>query len=620
MSSQKYILGISAFFHDSAAALVSNDAVIAAVQEERFSRKKADWRFPYKAIDYCLKQLPAGASLDAVVFYENPLLKLERIFCNAVINAPRGAPVWPRLLQTVDVLNRILPQDLRGILSDPNNIYFTSHHRSHAASAFYASPFEEAAVLVVDGVGEWSTTSIWLGDENGLHAVSEIRFPHSLGLFYSAFTQYCGFKVNSGEYKLMGLAPYGSPIYQKKIYDELIDVKPDGSFALNLKYFSFQTDLSTINPLFGYLFGKPAREPNEAISSHYMNVAASAQAVLNDVMCLLASQALKRSCSKNLCMAGGVALNCVANSQILSKVEDLAGLWVQPASGDAGAALGAALELRHTLAKHSTDRHTGIIKRDGMKNKNAYLGNEFDAAMLRTALEASGLVYENYDDNEAELLQAIARVLESGQIIAHFNGRMEFGPRALGNRSILADPRPKDMLKRANLKIKFREDWRPFAPVILAEQAEKFFNFPIESPYMLFVADIHERFRTGPPLEKLLANRRYELKALAGAVRSAFPAITHCDYSARLQTVTPESNLRLYKILQTFLEISGCPMLLNTSFNVRGEPIVCTPQDAISCFLNTNLDMLVLGANIVRKSDQEAEVQNKIGKLKFHAD
>jgi len=620
MASEKYVLGISALFHDSAATLVKGGEILASAQEERFSRKKGDWAFPSQAIDYCLTQLPSSMELDAIAFYENPLLKLDRFFKNSIRYAPRGAPMWPQLLRTTNKLNKDLPSALQEVLNDPEKIFFTSHHRAHAASAFYVSPFDKAAVLVVDGVGEWSTTSIWLGDHGNLYPISEIKFPHSLGLFYSAFTQYCGFKVNSGEYKLMGLAPFGSPIFCKKIYDEILDVKADGSFALNLDYFEFHTGVSTISPLFGQLFGQRMRDPKDPMSPHYRNIAASVQVVLNEVMLSLAVTALRQAGVKNLCMAGGVALNCVSNSYISSQLNSLEQLWIQPASGDAGGALGAALEVSQKLSDKSREASyvpNKII--DSMQG--SYLGPEYTSKEFLDALSNQHLVFENYDSDEDGLCEIIVKALLEGAIIGHFDGRMEFGPRSLGNRSILADPRPENMRQRVNLKIKFREGWRPFAPVILEEYSKQYFSTPNKSPYMLHVADILPKYRTGLTMKEIHAKTKpSSIQQITNMPFSEFPAITHCDYSARLQTVTKATNPRLYQLLQVFFKASQCPMLLNTSFNVRGEPVVSSPQDAINCFLNTHLDILVLGNNIVFKSEQSIAIKNKIGKTKFNDD
>ncbi len=615
MSAQHFVLGISALFHDSAAALVDGPAIIAAAQEERFTRKKADSAFPVHAIEYCLSQLPAGAKLEAVAFYENPRLKMDRIFQVAMANAPRGAVIWPHVLRALTELNTRLPAMLRKVVDDPARIHFTAHHRSHAASAFYPAPFDEAAVLVVDGVGEWSTTSIWAGDDNRLQPVREIRFPHSLGLFYSAFTQYCGFKVNSGEYKLMGLAPFGRPVYRKKISDEIIDVKPDGSFALNLKYFEFHTGTSTVSPLLGMLLGRPVRLPSEPITQHFMDVAASAQAVLNDVMQALAGSALRLTGMRHLCLAGGVALNCVANTAIWRHVTGLDGLWIQPAAGDAGGALGAAL---HVARQGLSPRPAPAVSHaDAMSG--ALLGPQYTDAEIEAVLRQRGIPFEVPGDQGA-LCQAAATALGNGNIVGHFDGRMEFGPRALGNRSILADPRPKGTLQRVNARIKFREGWRPFAPVVLAEEAAHYFEGPTDSPYMLLLSELKQQFRRGPSLAEARSIGTHRPADLQRAVTSAFGAISHVDYTSRLQTLSHHSGSRAGAILDAFYALTGCPMLLNTSFNVRGEPIICSPDDAIDCFLDTHLDVLVIGPFIIRKQTDAAWAHKTAGRRKFDAD
>jgi len=600
-----YILGISAFFHDSAAVLLKGNQLIAAVQEERFSRKKLDASFPTKSIEYCLSFLPPNKKVDYVAFYENPVLKMDRIFSNALKNVPRGAPIWPQTLKTTNILSNELPQLLLNLQSDPSKILFSNHHISHAASAYYPSGFEEAAILVVDGVGEWSTTSIFHGIGDKIKGIKEIKFPHSLGLFYSAFTQYCGFKVNSGEYKLMGLAPFGNPNYEKLIYENLIEVKDDGSFQLNLKYFNYMTDNSTINPLFGQLFGCQARHPTEPITQHYRDVAASAQAVTNKVMKALANTALRLTRSKNLCLAGGVALNCVANSEIANSLNNKENLWIQPAAGDAGGALGAAL----LTGKNSLN--TGKVE------MNPFLGPEYSEAQIKKSLDDLGVVYR-YISDENEYLQMIVTALVNEHIVGFFEGRMEFGPRALGSRSILANPKVDGMLQKVNNKIKFRESWRPFAPAILEEEADNYFEGIVKSPYMLHTSKIKEAYRKNEEINRsqMLGESLYKI---LNQSYSTFPAITHCDYSSRIQTVN-QSNGIFYRLLKSFNKRSGCPMLLNTSFNVRGEPIVCTPKDAIDCFFNTHLSILAIGRFYIEKWAQNKNLKSKINKMKFDAD
>lgn len=619
-----YVLGVSSHFHDAAAALVQGNQIVAAAQEERFSRKKADWRFPEHAIAYCLSQLPGGTRPAAVAYYENPRLKIDRILRNAQDRAPRGAGLWPRTLTTLRELTQDLPTRLQALCSGPDAVHFVPHHKSHAAAAFYPSPFDAAAVLVLDGVGEWSTTSLWSGQNDALSALAELRFPHSLGLFYSAFTQYCGFRVNSGEYKLMGLAPFGSPTFQQKIFDELIELKPDGSFALNMAYFGFDTSLSTTSPLFEMLFGQPARRATDPMTPHYMDIAASAQAVLEQAVLRLAATALKRARQHNLCLAGGVALNCVANARLLREVPGLEGLWIQPAAGDAGGALGAALDLaRHRMrrtaapARSPSSAPPPVPGADGMAG--SLLGPEFSDAQIRAALTRVGLVFEEPGSDPA-LARQTAEALADNQIVGHFHGRMEFGPRALGNRSILADPRRKDALNWVNRRIKFREDWRPLAPIVLAEHAADLFESPTDSPYMLLVAPLKPALRGDTTLAAAKSRGLSHPMQLQDAVTSDYSAVTHVDFSARLQTVDAGAATRARAILEAFHAATGCPMLMNTSFNVRGEPIVCSPRDAIACFLNTHLDVLAIGPFLVRKSAQPDWVKTKIGRTRFAAD
>lgn len=610
-----YTLGISSHFHDSSAALLVGTQIVAAAQEERFTRRKADSSFPENAIGYCLSHLPEGDSLDAVAYYENPRLKIDRVVRNALAQAPRGAGLWPRTLTLLRELTQDLPTQLGQICQDRDRVFFVPHHRSHAAAAFYPSPFDRAAVLVLDGVGEWSTTSLWNGEDGKLTAVSEIRFPHSLGLFYSAFTQYCGFKVNSGEYKLMGLAPFGMPFFQQKILDELIDLKADGSFALNMTYFDFATGLSATNPLFENLFGQPARHPNDPLTQHFMNVAASAQSVLEEAVLRLCATALKRTGQSNLCLAGGVALNCVANRRVRLDLPELKGFWIQPAAGDAGGALGAALD----VANFRTGSAMTKTKRNGDQISSSLLGPEYSDQQIADALTGSGLVFE-HPERADELIRLTADALSQGQIVGHFHGRMEFGPRALGNRSILADPRPSDTLGRVNQRIKFREDWRPFAPIVLAEKAADVFEEPTVSPYMLLVSDLKPQFRNDVTLADARARGLYDPLELQNAVATQFPAVTHVDFSARLQTIDADFGSRAYNVLKAFHAKTDCPMLLNTSFNVRGEPIVCSPEDAVACFLNTHIDLLVIGPFLVRKSVQSKSLRTKVGRMKFAAD
>lgn len=613
MNSPRYTLGISSYFHDSAAALVQGDRILAAVQEERFTRQKADWRFPDHAIRYCLSHLPDGAVLDRVAYYEDPGLKVRRMVEVAQTRMPTGARLWPRMVETLKCLADDLPRQLMQVAGDPGRIVFVPHHRSHAASAFYPSGFSEAAVMVLDGVGEYSTTTLWSGDTNGLQAQAEISFPHSLGLFYSAFTQYCGFKVNSGEYKLMGLAPFGTPEFHGKIRDELIELEPDGGFSLNMAYFDFDRGLSTTGPLFEMLFGHPQRKAAEPVTQLHMNLAASVQGVLEEAVLALAKSAMRRADSSNLCLAGGVALNCVANRRILRDLPGLKGLWIQPAAGDAGGALGAALEAARNDLPSRADRTVGDSMNGG------FLGPGFSDAAIRAELDAAGLIHEEVTDPEI-YAGLVADALAHEQIVGHFHGRMEFGPRALGNRSILADPRGKHTLNRVNQSIKFREGWRPFAPMVLAEQAPSYFEEPNDSPYMMLVAQLRPEFCGPVGLQEARAQGLHGPIQLQHAVASDFPAVSHVDFSARLQTVKPGVGTRAAAILSAFHKTTGCPMLLNTSFNVRGEPIVCSPKHAIDCFLNTQLDLLAIGGFLVRKSAQPDWVHAKIGRMRFVAD
>ncbi|WP_299166348.1 carbamoyltransferase N-terminal domain-containing protein [uncultured Tateyamaria sp.] len=609
--SGKYVLGVSSHFHDAAAVLVQGDRIIAAAQEERFTRQKADWRFPENAIAYCLSRLPAGAHPDAVAYYEDPALKAERIVQNARHQMPGGARLWPQMVKTLGALSQELPAQLTAITGHADDVHFVAHHRSHAASAFYPSPFASAAVLVVDGVGEYSTTTLWSGTAEGLEPIGEIRFPHSLGLLYSAFTQYCGFRVNSGEYKLMGLAPFGAPIYVDRI-KEMITLRADGSFALDMSYFDFARGPSSISPLFEGVMGKPPLAPDAPVTPFYMNIAASVQAVLEEAMIALARHALATTGHSNLCLAGGVALNCVANGRLRAELPELSGLWIQPAAGDAGGALGAALEV-------ARDGAARTVPVGGDAMDHALLGPSYDAETIRLALEDAGLVYDRVDD-PATYAQQVAKLLAKGRIVGHFDGAMEFGPRALGNRSILADARGQDTLNHVNRSIKFREGWRPFAPIVLADEAATYFETTDPSPYMLLVARLRAAYRGPTDRAAARAQGLSEPMDMQAAVRSDFDAVTHVDFSARLQTMTPGQGSRAADILAAFHARTGCPMLLNTSFNVRGEPIVCTPQDAITCFMNTRMQVLAIGPFIVQRGAQGDWIKRKVGKVQFDAD
>jgi carbamoyltransferase len=596
------ILGISAYYHDSAAALVRDGRIEAAAQEERFSRKKHDPSFPQQAIAYCLEA--SGVSprqIDYVAFYDKPFIKFERLLETYVSFAPAGMrsfqmalPVWikEKLFQ-----KHLIAQELQRLDDGVNwqtRMLFAEHHQSHAASAFFPSPFERAAILTMDGVGEWATTSAGIGDGNSFRLTKEIHFPHSIGLLYSAFTYYTGFKVNSGEYKLMGLAPYGEPRYTGVIFDNLIDLKDDGSFRLNMEYFDYCVGLRMTNRKFDFLFGTPARRPDQLIEQRHMDLAASVQAVTEEIVLRITRHLAKDSRMPNLCLAGGVALNCVANGKILrdGKFERI---WVQPASGDAGGAIGAALAAFHDHC--GQPRAINPEARDGMSG--AYLGPSFSNDETTDRLAACGARSRVLSDNE--IIQETANALADGAAVGWFQGRMEFGPRALGNRSILADARSPKMQSVLNLKVKYRESFRPFAPSVLSEEADKWFGLSSESPYMLIVADV-------------VAARRIEMsdeqKQLFGidklnVPRSEIPAVTHVDNSARIQTVHADTNPKFHALLRKFQGLTGCPVLVNTSFNVRGEPLVCSPEDAFRCFMGTELDILVVGNHFLRKAEQD---------------
>jgi carbamoyltransferase len=595
-----YILGLSAFYHDSAAALVTDGRIVAAAQEERFSRKKNDPGFPRRAIEYCLSEADIGLSaVDYVVFYDKPFLKFERLLETYLAFAPRGLtsfrvalPIWikEKLFQ-----KHLLRKQLASLEPDfdcDKRLLFTEHHQSHAASAFFPSPFEEAAVLTMDGVGEWATTSLALGQRNSLEMVKEIHFPHSLGLLYAAFTAYTGFRVNSGEYKMMGLAPYGEPRYAQTILDHLIDVKPDGSFRLDQSYFNYCTGLSMTSPRFHALFGGEPRNENAPLTQREMDLAASIQAVTDEVVLRLTRSIAAETKAKNLCLAGGVALNCVSNGKIVrdGKFE---GMWVQPAAGDAGGALGAALAAYHLYLKQP---RFPLNTLDAMQG--GYLGPGFKQTDIEHRLAACGAVFDVIDDER--LIDATVHALIEEKAVGWCQGRMEFGPRALGNRSILGDPRSRTMQKTLNLRVKYRESFRPFAPSVLREDVAEWFDCNHDSPYMLVVADVAERRRT--PLSEEDGARVGTDKV--NAVRSEIPAVTHVDYSARLQTVNRETNPRYHALISAFKARTGCPVLVNTSFNVRGEPIACTPEDAFRCLMGTEIEVLVVGNCLLRKERQ----------------
>ena len=603
------ILGISAFYHDSAACILVDGKIVAAAQEERFTRKKHDPNYPHNAIEFVLKYANLKLSeVDRIVFFEKPFLKFERLLETYVAFAPKGfmsfakaMPLWikEKLFQKNLLFNKLKNHD-QNYKSD-ENIFFSDHHLSHAASAFYPSPFEEAVVLTADGVGEWATTTVAVGKNHSLEIKKEIHFPHSLGLLYSAFTYYTGFKVNSGEYKLMGLAPYGNPIYEDKV-KQLIDLKEDGTFRLDQKYFNYATGLTMTSQKFNNLFGQKVRNPlEEKITQFHMDIAASIQKVTEEVMINMAKSIRKEYGIKNLCLAGGVALNCVANGKLLKeKIFD--NIWVQPAAGDAGGSLGAALALWHI----DQGNKRSVSSNDDMNG--SYLGNEFNQDDIETELKAAGAKFNvlSYED----LIDKTAEFLSDEKAIGWFQGRMEFGPRALGGRSILGDPRSDKMQKNLNLKVKYRESFRPFAPSVLREDLSEWFDVNVDSPYMLLVANINpnKKIEMNDEQKNLFGIDKLNIK------RSEIPAVTHVDYSARIQTVTKNTNNRYYDLISKFKEKTGCPIVVNTSFNVRGEPIVNTPTDAFNCFMGTELDYLVIGNCILDKNKQNKDLKRNYSK------
>ena len=608
------ILGISAFYHDSAAALLKNGEIVAAAQEERFSRKKHDARYPYNAVKYVLEEGNVNLSeVDHIVFFEKPFLKFERLLETYMAFAPRGfksfslsMPIWLRekLFQKKFLFDNLKQHDEK--FQDINKIKFSEHHCSHAASAFYPSSFKEAVILTLDGVGEWATTTVAIGQDNKLKMLKEIHFPHSLGLLYSAFTYYTGFKVNSGEYKVMGLAPYGKPKYKDLIINELIDLKNDGSFKLNMKYFNYATGLTMTNSKFSSLFGHPVRDPKkDLLTDFHMDIAASIQAVTEEVILRLTKDISKEYKIKNLCLAGGVALNCVANGKILNE-KHFENIWIQPAAGDAGGSLGAALAYWHQeLKKPRTDLKD--------KMKGAYLGPKYSDDLIKKKLDFLKAKYIKKSPDETSLL--VAKELSNNKTVGWFQGRMEFGPRALGGRSILADPRSEKMQKELNLKVKFRESFRPFAPSVLREDISSWFEIDYDSPYMLLVAEVKKDIQVSMSEkdEKLFGIEKLNVK------RSSIPAVTHVDYSARIQTVHKDTNHKYYNLINEFKKITNCPVIVNTSFNVRGEPIVCSIEDAFNCFMGTNLDLLVIEDFILFKDEQDKSLL-KDYKNKFELD
>ena len=608
------ILGISAFYHDSASSLIIDGKIVSAVQEERFSRIKHDSSYPFNSIDYILRENKIKLSdIDHIVFFEKPFLKFERLLETYLAFAPKGfksfcmsMPIWLRekLFQKKFLFDQLKKHDEN--FNDINKIKFSEHHFSHAASAFFPSPFDEAIVLTLDGVGEWATTTVAIGKNNNLEMIKEIHFPHSLGLLYSAFTYYTGFKVNSGEYKLMGLAPYGEPKYKELIINNLLDLKEDGSFKLNMKFFNYASGLTMTNKKFSDLFGEPVRNPEKnKLTQFHMDIAASIQAVTEEIILKIVKDLVREYKIKNLCLAGGVALNCVANGKIL-KNKIFENIWIQPAAGDAGGSLGAALAYWHQELKKPR-----LEFKDQMKG--SYLGPKFEKETIASVLNKLRANYKELDKDE--IISLVAKELANEKTVGWFQGRMEFGPRALGGRSILADPRSERMQKELNLKIKFRESFRPFAPSVLREDVSEWFDLNSDSPYMLLVSEVKKdkQIKMSAEDEKLFGIEKLNIK------RSSIPAITHVDYSARIQTVHKNTNPRYYELIKEFKKNTNCPVLVNTSFNVRGEPIVCSIEDAFNCFMGTNLDILVIEDFILFK-DQQDKSLSKDYKNKFKLD
>ena len=606
-----YILGISAFYHDSAACLIKNGEIVAAAQEERFTRKKHDSEFPHNAIKFCLEYSKIKVDdIDNVVFYEKPFMKFERLLETYLAFAPKGfksflkaMPIWikDKIFQKTFLINK-----LSNTLGKKKNwskcLLFSEHHLSHAASAFYPSPFKSAAILTLDGVGEWTTTSLAIGKENDLKIIKEIHFPHSLGLLYSAFTYYTGFKVNSGEYKVMGLAPYGVPRYVKLIKEKLISISEDGSFKLDMSYFNYATGLTMTNNKFNNLFGGPPRKSETKISQREMDLAASIQKVTEDIIIQLSKEIAKTTGEKNLCLAGGVALNCVVNGILLrEKIFDK--IWIQPAAGDAGGALGAALSVWHL---HYNKERKLFQNRDAMKG--SYLGPEFTDDQIESELKACGAIYKKLTEND--LIDQVVNALVDEKAIGWMQGRMEFGPRALGGRSIIANPLSPIIQKQLNLKVKYRESFRPFAPSVLREDVAEWFEHDHDSPYMLLVADVkkNKRYKMTFEEESLFGIDKLNIQ------RSSIPAVTHVDYSARIQTVHSDTNHKYYSLISKFKEKTGCAVIVNTSFNVRGEPIVCSPTDAFRCFMGTEMDILAIGNYLLIKTDQDKSLEKSYEK------
>jgi carbamoyltransferase len=606
------ILGISAYYHDSAACLVRDGDIVAAAQEERFTRKKHDPGFPSRAVAYCLAAggLESAADLDYVGFYDKPFLKFERLLENYLGVAPRGLKSWLTAMPVWLKEKLFTREQIRRALGGYEGpVLFAEHHESHAASAFYPSPFAEAAVLTMDGVGEWATSSYGVGRGKDLELLAELHYPHSLGMLYSAFTYYTGFKVNSGEYKVMGLAPYGVPRYADVILEKLVQLRDDGSFKLNMDYFNYIHGLTMTNGAFDRLFGGPARQPESPVTQREMDLAASVQVVTEEIMLRMARHVHRETGQTNLCLAGGVALNCVGNGRLLRE-GPFERLWIQPAAGDAGGALGVALTIYHKVLGHER-RH----RSEGDAMKGSYLGPTFSDAEIAAFLDEVGAVGERCPTEEA-LVDRVARILADEKVVGWLQGAMEFGPRALGNRSVLGDPRSPRMQSVMNLKIKFRESFRPFAPSVLREHVQKWFELDTDSPYMLLVAPVREEHRIAmnEAQERLFGIEKLNVP------RSTVPAVTHVDYSARVQTVHRETNRLYHALLSRFHQLTGCPVLVNTSFNVRGEPIVCTPRDAYRCFMRTEMDRLVLGSYVLDKTKQPALADDVDWRQEFQLD
>lgn len=605
-----YILGISAFYHDSAACLVKDGEILSAAQEERFTRKKHDHNFPQKAIEFCLKDAGISAEqLDLIAFYDKPFLKFERLLETYLAYAPVGIKSFIKAMPLWIKEKLWMKEMIKEKLGYTGKIIFPEHHESHAASAFYPSAYNKAAIITMDGVGEWTTTSYGIGEGNEIQLYADIKFPHSLGLLYSALTYYTGFKVNSGEYKVMGLAPYGEPKYKKLIYDHLIDVKEDGSFRMNMEYFNYCQGLTMTNEKFNKLFGGPPRIPETNLTQKQMDIARSLQEVTEEIVLKIGSHVYKETKSKNLCLAGGVALNCVANGRLLRE-GPFENIWIQPAAGDAGGALGAALIGWYKY--HNKPRTAADGKSD--KQKGSYLGPQFTDEEIKSFVQSLNLSAKKYDEDE--LIETTANLINSDKVIGWFDGKMEFGPRALGSRTIIGDARSPKMQATMNIKIKFREGFRPFAPSVLFEKVSEYFEIEKESPYMLLTADVKKERRIPMTDEE---QKKWGIDKL-NVVRSDIPAVTHVDYSARLQTVHKETNPRYHKLISKFEEKTGCAVIINTSFNVRGEPIVCTPEDAYRCFMRTNMDYLVLGSYILNKEDQKPVEKDVDWKKEFVLD